>query len=94
MGCALTSKGGSGVVRLEFGNRGIFIAMDRACTLGSVAGGGRGVAFGRNIWQAPRPSAVVRALGAIIGALTDRPGYCYARDQYGQTVIIECPPGY
>ena len=33
---------------------------------GSVQGGGRGVVFGRNIWQAPDPAAVVRALGAII----------------------------
>lgn len=33
---------------------------------GSVAAGGRGVVFGRNIWQAPDPAAVVRALSAII----------------------------
>ena len=33
---------------------------------GSVQGGGRGVVFGRNIWQTPDPAAVVRALGAII----------------------------
>jgi len=33
---------------------------------GSVQAGGRGVVFGRNIWQAPDPAAVVRALGAII----------------------------
>jgi DhnA family fructose-bisphosphate aldolase class Ia len=33
---------------------------------GSVEAGGRGVVFGRNIWQAPDPAAVVRALGAII----------------------------
>ena len=34
--------------------------------LGSVKGGGSGVVFGRNIWQAPDPAAVVRALGAVI----------------------------
>ncbi|TSD88785.1 fructose-bisphosphate aldolase [Mycobacterium sp. KBS0706] len=33
---------------------------------GSVQAGGRGVVFGRNIWQAPDPAAVVRALAAII----------------------------
>jgi len=33
---------------------------------GSVKGGGKGVVFGRNIWQAPDPAAVVRALAAII----------------------------
>ena len=38
-------------------------------------------------------AAAGAAAGAIIGHVTDRPGYCYARDQYGQTVVIECPPG-
>lgn len=33
---------------------------------GSVAAGGRGVVFGRNIWQSPDPAAMVAALGAII----------------------------
>jgi class I fructose-bisphosphate aldolase len=40
---------------------------------GSVAAGGRGVVFGRNIWQRPNPAAVVTALSAIIkdGASVD-----------------------
>jgi DhnA family fructose-bisphosphate aldolase class Ia len=40
---------------------------------GSVAAGGSGVVFGRNIWQAPDPGAVVTALHAIIhdGASVD-----------------------
>ncbi|MEM9224335.1 MAG: fructose-bisphosphate aldolase, partial [Pseudomonadota bacterium] len=40
---------------------------------GSVAAGGTGVVFGRNIWQAPDPAAVVRSLSAIIknGASVD-----------------------
>jgi DhnA family fructose-bisphosphate aldolase class Ia len=33
---------------------------------GSIAGGGRGVVFGRNIWQSPQPAAVVAAMKAII----------------------------
>ena len=33
---------------------------------GSIAGGGKGVVFGRNIWQSPDPAGVVRALKAII----------------------------
>jgi class I fructose-bisphosphate aldolase len=33
---------------------------------GSITGGGKGVVFGRNIWQSPDPAGVVRALGAII----------------------------
>ncbi|HTW25913.1 MAG TPA: hypothetical protein VME92_02200 [Acetobacteraceae bacterium] len=33
---------------------------------GSVAAGGKGVVFGRNIWQNPDPAGVVRAMKAII----------------------------
>lgn len=33
---------------------------------GSMAAGGRGVVFGRNIWQNPEPARVMRALRAII----------------------------
>lgn len=33
---------------------------------GSVEAGGRGVVFGRNIWQSPDPARMVRALRAII----------------------------
>ncbi len=33
---------------------------------GSVAAGGKGVVFGRNIWQNPEPSRIVAALKAII----------------------------
>lgn len=33
---------------------------------GSIAAGGKGVVFGRNIWQNPDPARVVRALRAII----------------------------
>ncbi len=39
-------------------------------------------------------AAAGAAAGAIIGHVTDRPGYCYARDQYGKTVVIQCPQGY
>ncbi|MGI9332939.1 MAG: class I fructose-bisphosphate aldolase [Gammaproteobacteria bacterium] len=41
---------------------------------GSVDAGGRGVVFGRNIWQNPDPAAMVAALGAIIhrgGSVSD-----------------------
>lgn len=33
---------------------------------GAIAGGGKGVVFGRNIWQDDDPAAVVRAMRAII----------------------------
>ncbi len=39
-------------------------------------------------------AAAGAAAGAIIGHVTDRPGYCYARDPQGQTVVIQCPQGY
>ena len=39
-------------------------------------------------------AAAGAAAGAIIAHVTDRPGYCYARDPYGQTVVIQCPQGY
>jgi DhnA family fructose-bisphosphate aldolase class Ia len=40
---------------------------------GSIEAGGRGVVFGRNIWQNPDPSRVVAAMKAIIhhGATVD-----------------------
>ncbi len=40
---------------------------------GSIAAGGKGVVFGRNIWQNPTPGAVVKAMKAIIhdGASVD-----------------------
>ena len=33
---------------------------------GSIQAGGKGVVFGRNIWQSPDPRAIVTALKAII----------------------------
>jgi fructose-bisphosphate aldolase, class I len=41
---------------------------------GSIAGGGTGVVFGRNIWQSENPAAVVKALSAIVkeGASVDK----------------------
>jgi class I fructose-bisphosphate aldolase len=35
---------------------------------GSIVAGGKGVVFGRNIWQNPAPQAIVSALRAIIHA--------------------------
>ena len=39
-------------------------------------------------------AAIGGATGAILGHVTDRPGYCYTRNARGETVVIECPPGY
>jgi class I fructose-bisphosphate aldolase len=43
---------------------------------GSIAAGGKGVVFGRNIWQNPAPGAVVKAMKAIDAAMkaADLPG--------------------
>lgn len=61
---------------------------------GAGAGAIAGAVIGGDAESALLGAAAGGAAGAIIGAVTDRPGYCYARDQNGQTVIIECPPGY
>ena len=62
--------------------------------LGAGAGAIAGAVIGGDAESALLGAAAGGAAGAIIGAVTDRPGYCYARDQYGQTVVVECPPGY
>jgi len=62
--------------------------------LGAGAGAIAGAAITGDVEGALAGAAVGAAAGAVIGHVTDRPGYCYARDQYGRTIVIECPPGY
>ncbi len=62
--------------------------------LGAGAGAIAGAAITGDVEGALVGAAIGGATGAIIGHVTDRPGYCYARDQYGQTVVVECPRGY
>ena len=62
--------------------------------LGAGAGAITGALITGNARGAVLGAAAGAAAGAIIGHVTDRPGYCYARDQYGKTVVIECPQGY
>ena len=71
---------------------------DREIT-GAALGGAGGAAVGAIATGGDLEGAVIggvigAAAGAIIGRVTERPGYCYARDQYGQTVVVQCPPGY
>ena len=66
----------------------------RARDLGAGAGAITGALITGDAEGALLGAAAGAAAGAIIGHVTDRPGYCYARDQYGQTVVIECPQGY
>jgi hypothetical protein len=62
--------------------------------LGAGAGAVVGAAVTGNVEGALVGAAIGGASGAIIGHVTDRPGYCYTRDAYGRTIVIECPPGY
>lgn len=62
--------------------------------LGAGAGAIAGAAITGDVEGALAGAAVGAAAGAVIGAVTDQPGKCYARDQYGRTIIIDCPPGY
>jgi len=73
-------------------------AHEQRVGAGAGIGAGAGAVVGAlatgNIRGAAVGAAAGAAAGAIIGHVTDRPGYCYARDQYGKTVVIECPQGY
>ncbi len=62
--------------------------------LGAGAGAITGALITGNARGAVLGAAAGAAAGAIIGHVTDRPGYCYARDPQGQTVVIQCPQGY
>lgn len=68
--------------------------MATGAGLGAGAGAITGALITGDTEGALLGAAAGAAAGAIIGKVTDRPGYCYARDQHGQTVVIECPQGY
>jgi hypothetical protein len=61
---------------------------------GALIGGGAGAAIGAaatdSVGGAVVGGIAGAAAGAIIGHVTDRPGYCYARNQYGETIIVRC----
>ncbi len=73
-------------------------AHEQRVATGGALGAGAGAITGALITGdaegALLGAAAGAAAGAIIGHVTDRPGYCYARDQYGATVVIQCPQGY
>ena len=62
--------------------------------LGAGAGAIAGAIIGDDAEGALLGAATGAAAGAIIAHVTDRPGYCYARDPHGQTIVIQCPQGY
>jgi osmotically inducible lipoprotein OsmB len=73
-------------------------AHEQRVGTGAALGAGAGAVVGAvatgDVGGALAGAAVGAAAGAIIGHVTDRPGYCYARDRYGRTIVVECPPGY
>jgi hypothetical protein len=61
---------------------------------GAVVGGATGAAVGAIATGTPQGAFVGGALGAaggaIIGAVSERPGYCYYRDRYGRRYTDRC----
>lgn len=62
--------------------------------LGGAAGAVTGALITNDAEGAVLGAVAGAAAGAIIGHVTDRPGYCYAKDGYGRTVVVQCPAGY
>ncbi len=72
--------------------------QQRGALTGGAIGAGTGAVAGAIIGGTPSSAAAGAAIGgaagAIIGAVANRPGYCYARDRYGNRIVVECPPGW
>ncbi|MEJ8572750.1 YMGG-like glycine zipper-containing protein [Microbaculum marinum] len=62
------------------------IGAGTGAVVGAIAGG--------SVEGALVGAAVGGAAGSIIGAVANRPGYCYAYDNYGNRIVVECPPGW
>jgi hypothetical protein len=62
--------------------------------LGAGAGAITGALISHDATGALVGAAAGAAAGAIIGHVTDRPGYCYAKDRYCKTIVVQCPAGY
>lgn len=62
---------------------------------GAAIGGGAGAIIGAaatgTAGGALAGAAIGAASGAVIARLTDRPGYCLYRDQYGREYVARCP---
>lgn len=72
--------------------------QERSTLAGAGIGAGAGAVAGAIATGTPSGAAVGAAIGgvtgAIIGSVVGRPGYCYARDKYGNRIIVQCPPGW
>lgn len=73
-------------------------AQERGALTGGAIGAGTGAVVGAIASGTPEGALVGAAIGgtagAIIGAVANRPGYCYAYDNYGNRVVVQCPPGW
>lgn len=62
---------------------------------GAVVGAGAGAVIGAAATGTGRGAAVGAAIGgatgALLGAVTDQPGNCRYRDQYGRVYVARCP---
>lgn len=69
-----------------------------ATLTGAAVGAGAGAVVGGITTGTATGAAVGAAVGgtagAIIGHVSSRPGYCYARDRYNRRIIVRCPAGY
>ncbi len=72
--------------------------QERGALVGGGIGAGTGAVVGAIASGTPQGALVGAAIGgtagAVIGAVANRPGYCYAYDNYGNRVVVQCPPGY
>lgn len=72
--------------------------QERSTLAGAGIGAGAGAVAGAIATGTPQGAVVGAAIGgatgAIIGAVVGRPGYCHARDQFGNQVVVQCPPGW
>ena len=78
------------------------LALVTACTqseqrvatgagIGAVGGAIIGAAATGTVEGAAVGAAIGAGTGAVVAALTDRPGYCVWRDQYGREYVDRCP---
>ncbi len=59
--------------------------------IGAVGGAIIGAAASGSVEGAAVGAAIGAGTGAVVAALTDRPGYCVYRDQFGREYVDRCP---
>lgn len=66
---------------------------EKGAGIGAASGAIIGGAITGNVRGAAVGAAIGGVSGAVIGSVTDRPGQCYYRDQYGRRYVDACPRG-